>query len=93
MADEKFRQKAPHSIVLENRHALSLSGVSDVGSFDEQTVVVFTDFGELHIKGVGLHISRLSLDSGEVSIDGEINSLIYTENQASGGGLFSKLFK
>lgn len=93
MADDKSKQKCPHSLVLENRRNLSLSGVHDVGSFDEQNVVIYTDYGELNVKGAQLHINKLSLDTGEVCIDGEIFSLVYTDNRPSDGGLFSKLFR
>ena len=93
MAEDKLKQRTPHSMELDNRKNLSLSGVHDVGSFDEQNVVIYTDYGELNIKGEQLHINKLSLDTGEVSIDGDIISLIYTENRPAGGGLFSKLFR
>ena len=79
-------------MILENRNFLSLSGLLDVGSFDEQSVVIYTDFGELNIKGSTLHINKLSLETGEVSIDGDIVSLIYTENRPA-GGLLTKLFR
>ena len=92
MAEDKVKQKKPHSMILENRNFHSLSGVLDVGSFDEQSVVIYTDFGELNIKGSTLHINKLSLETGEVSIDGDIVSLIYTENRPA-GGLLTKLFR
>ena len=57
--------KMPHSVVLEDRRRLTVSGVSDVDSFDEQMIVVFTELGELTVKGADLHISRLSLEMGE----------------------------
>ena len=61
--------KAPHNVIMEDRHTLTVSGISDVDSFDEQTVIVFTDMGELTVKGEGLHINRLSLEVGEIMID------------------------
>lgn len=92
MVDEKQKFKMPHSVILENRKTLSLSGVTEVGSFDEETVVIYTDYGEINVKGKNLHISKLNLESGEVSVDGAIDSMIYTENRAS-GGMFSRLFR
>ena len=62
--------KAPHNVIMEDRHTLTVSGISDVDSFDEQTVIVFTDMGELTVKGEGLHINRLSLEVGEIMIEG-----------------------
>lgn len=72
--------KMPHNISLEDRRHLTVSGVSDVDSFDEQTVSVFTDLGELTIKGEDLHINRLSLEMGELVVDGEISSLTYSDH-------------
>ena len=65
MAEEKKPQvKIPHNVILEDRHTLSVSGVSDVDSFDEQTIIVFTDMGELTVSGTGLHINKLSIETG-----------------------------
>ena len=89
------RPQIPHCITLEDRRLLTVSGVSDVDSFDEQSVTVFTQMGELVIKGANLHINRLSLEIGEILIEGEINSLVYSEREdsASKGGFFSKVFR
>ncbi len=84
-------KKSAHSLVLDNRHSLSLTGITDVMGFDEQTVNLSTDFGTLVIKGEALHINKLNLDSKDVSIDGTINSLIYLNNAQK--SLKSKLFK
>ena len=83
MAELKIEKKAgmPHNLILEDRKKLVVSGVEDVDSFDEQTVVAYTAVGELMIKGEGLHINKLSLETGELTLDGEIASLTYTENR------------
>lgn len=91
MQQEKQRTKIPHSVIMENRSSVSLTGVTEMGSFDEQSVVIYTDYGEIHLRGNKLHISKLSLDTNEVNIDGEIEALIYTQNKKSGNFL-SKLF-
>lgn len=91
--DEKKTLKSPHNIILENRHILNITGVKDVDSFDEQTVIAYTDLGELTIKGINLHISKLSLDTGELSIDGEISSMYYSENNSHNTSFLSKLFR
>ena len=93
MAEEKRAVKIPHNLILENRKFLNISGVSDVDSFDEQNVVVYTDLGQLIIRGNGLHVNKLSVESGELTVEGEIDSLAYTESKASGGGFFSKIFR
>lgn len=93
MTDDKRTVKLPHNLILENRKSLNVTGVEDVDSFDEQTVVVYTGIGQLVIKGKSLHVNKLSLESGELTLDGEISSLIYTESHVTGGGFFSKMFR
>lgn len=75
--------KKPHSIILDNRKKLSLTGADDVLGFNEESVSVNTSLGHLVIMGSDLHISKLDLDTGEVEIDGCIDSLRYTENKSS----------
>ncbi|MBQ4105067.1 MAG: sporulation protein YabP [Clostridia bacterium] len=89
---QDIQSQKPHTLTLDNRDKLTLTGVSDVPGFDEQTVNVLTSQGTLIIKGESLHISRLSLDTGEVSVDGRINSMQYLGDNRS-KGLVSKLFK
>ena len=78
---------------MENRRQLTITGVMDIDSFDENTVVVFTDDGELTIKGSGLHLNRIDVDSGDLLMEGEVNALYYTENQSGKGSFLSKLFR
>lgn len=85
--------KAPHSLILENRRSMTATGVSNVDSFDEETVIIVTDLGNLTVRGSKLHIDKFSLETGELTLDGEISSMTYTENRSSGGGVFSRLFK
>ncbi len=82
----------PHSLCLDNREVLSLTGVLDVSGFDEQTVSAETSVGRLIVKGANLHISKLSLETGEVTIDGRITSLQYL-GDVKQKGFASKLFK
>ncbi len=83
------------NIVLENREKLSISGVLDVLSFDDQIVILETELGLLTIKGENLRINKLSLDTTEVVINGEIYNLGYTENNSDkkSSGLLNKIFK
>ena len=86
--------KMPHNLILDNRKILTLSGISNVDSFDESSVVAYTDIGELSIKGNNLHIAKLNLDTGEMVLDGEIVSMIYSNNQnISSKGILSRLFR
>ncbi len=93
MAEEKRTIKLPHNIVLENRKALMITGVSEVDSFDEHTVNLFTDMGELTIKGAELHISQLNVETGELNITGNIFGLVYSDDREKQSGFFSRLFK
>ena len=91
MAEEKSIS-FPHNLSLESRQHLTVSGVTDIGSYDEQIVIAETEMGELTVKGEGLHIIRMSVDSAELTVEGEIYSLSYSE-PAHRDGFFSRLFK
>lgn len=66
------------NLVLENREKLNVSGVLDVLSFDDQIVMVETELGLLTIKGENIRINKLSLDTSEIIVEGEIDSLTYS---------------
>ena len=94
--EEKISSGRLHRLVLSDRHTGSVTGVNDVVSFDENAVVLDTDMGLLTIKGKELHVSRLTLEKGEVDIEGTIDSMVYSSNEAlrkSGESLFTRLFK
>ena len=93
--EEKMKIR-PHKLTLENRGAGTVTGIREVVSFDENQVVLDTDLGLLTVKGKDLHVSRLTLEKGEVDLDGTIDSLNYSSNEAlrkSGESLFTRLFK
>lgn len=84
------------NIILENRNKLSISGVNDVLSFDDQIVILETDLGMLTVKGDDLRINKLSIDTSEVVVEGNIYNLSYSEKKAhksTGGSLLGKIFK
>lgn len=84
------------NLVLENREKLSISGVLDVLSFDDQVVIVETELGLLTIKGENLRINKLSIDTSEVVVEGEIYNLAYSENdldKKASGSFLGKIFK
>ena len=90
--DETERSSAKtHNIILEDRQKLSVTGVSDVESFDEQRIILETAKGTLIIRGSELHIDKLSLDTGELTVTGQISDLGY-EDTVSGGSIWSRLF-
>ena len=83
------------NIILENREKLSISGVLDVLSFDDQVVILETELGLLTIKGDNLKINKLSIDTEEVIIEGDIYNLSYSEKDIDkkSGNFLGKLFK
>ncbi len=83
-----------HSIHIDNRELMSISGVKDVPSFNDVEIVLLTDVGELRVEGNGLHLTKLNLDDGQVLIEGEIIALQYACDDDRGrGGLFSRMFR
>ena len=82
------------NLVLENREKLSISGVLDVLSFDDQVVIVETELGLLNVKGENLRINKLSLDTSEVIVEGDIYSLFYSEKSSEKkASILGKIFK
>ena len=66
-----------HNIILEERSKLSISGVTDVESFDENEISLYTTLGELSVKGKCPHVDEMSLESGNITISGDVKSLVY----------------
>ncbi len=92
---KQFTNTTVQNLVLENRGKLSISGVLDVLSFDDQIVIVETELGLLNVKGENLRINKLSIDTSEVIVEGDISSLAYSEKDydKKGTSLFGKIFK
>ncbi len=83
-----------HHAILENRNHLMLSGVTDIESFDDRTVILYTQLGELTILGRSLQMNQMSLESGEVSIEGDIHALRYGDrDKQSQSNWLNKLFR
>jgi sporulation protein YabP len=93
MTDDKKLPKMPHNIIMEERKRLSVSGVLDIDSFDEQTIIAITEQGELTIRGSNLHITRLNLEQSELLVEGEISTLAYTDLRPQAKGFFAKVFR
>ena len=92
MAYEGERLPGSHRILLEDREQLTISGVEEVESFDDTTIRMTTLLGELEVQGEGLHIEKLSLDGGDLKVEGTINALVYESQGRERGGLFGRLF-
>lgn len=92
--EEKYRpEDRVHNMMMEGRKRLSINGVCDVESFDEAMIVAGTVMGILVIRGEGLHIERLSLDSGEILVEGLVTGIEYESEEPKTEGFFSRIFK
>ena len=84
--------QAGHRLELIGRERLTISGVEDVERFDETGIVMSTSAGTLIVTGEDLHIGKLSLDGGELHVDGRIDSVSYEDGGREQGGFFRRLF-
>lgn len=92
--DKKTARPKTQNLILENREKLSVSGVIDVESFNDECIIVETELGVLIIRGEDLHINKLNLDNAELCVEGDIASCEYSDRESkSKGGFFSKMFK
>lgn len=83
MAQEQLQ--LPHKLTLNERKALTMQGVTEVVSFDDTAVILRTSMGTLVVQGRDLQLKTLSLDGGQVAVDGSISALIYEEPRAERG--------
>lgn len=91
--DDQKNQR--YGLTMDRREHVALTGVQDVVSFDEQTVVLKTSGGQLVLTGQDLHVARLTLDEGQLVVDGTIDSLTYhnAKLRQKGGKLVSRMFR
>lgn len=85
MAEEK--NLLPHRLTLNERRQLTMTGVSQVVSFDDTAVVLRTELGTLVIQGQQLQLQTLSLDGGQVAVEGTISAMHYEDTRQGGGWL------
>lgn len=96
MEDLNSVKQRVHKIMLTGRRTCTINGVSDVLSFDIHEILLETDQGMLMLRGDDLHVNRLSLEKGEVDIDGRVDSLAYSDTTVQQGknhSLLSRLFQ
>ena len=95
--NHETKSRKPHNVVISNRRQMTVSGVIRVDNFNENTIVAVTEAGQMTIDGTNLHISKLSLETGDMNVDGDIAGLFYSENNYENGKktpkIISKLFK
>ena len=94
--EERPQNRGAHKLTIMNRRAGSITGVSDVISFDISEVLLETDMGMLKIQGADLHVNRLTLEKGEIDLEGRIDSIQYSEVsdfKKGGETLLNRLFR
>ena len=94
--DKKMVRGRNHSILIENREKITITGVQDVDSFDESAVILLTDMGFITLHGEDLHINKLNLEEGQLIVEGEIIALQYSDSEgikSKGSGFLGRLFR
>lgn len=83
-----------HRIIIEGRRNIKITGVEDVESFDDDCVVVYTVDGTMTVGGAGFHINKLTIENGELEIDGDVDSIRYSDSRREEhGGFFGRIFR
>ena len=90
MEQSKFQD---HNIIIENRAKLNVSGVCDVVSFDEETILLKTVMGKITVKGENLRITSFDNEIGDLIAEGKIHAVVYMSDDKESVGFFSKLFR
>ncbi len=95
MEDKKIGKTVTNqNIIMENREKISVTGVIDIHSFDDELVLAQTDLGILTIKGDDLKMNKLNLENNELIVEGQIVAVAYSDvNSAKKSGFMNKLFK
>ena len=87
MNNEEKKSMGAHNLILEERGSLTVTGVEDIDSFDDQTVVIYTGLGELTVG------QRIDLQAGELELQGQVDALTYADQPAVRGGFFARIFR
>ena len=94
MQFDEVQTNIMQNVILENRKKLTLSGIKDVLSFDDEIVIVESELGLLNIKGADLRVNKISVETGDVIVEGTIRAIEYADKDLSPKqGLMSKIFK
>lgn len=85
-------ENAMHDMIIENRSKVTMTGIIDVESFDEETITAQSECGGITICGHELKISRLSVESGDMTVEGTVDSVVYSAGKTK-GGFWGRVFK
>lgn len=86
-------QKQSHTVAIDNRNKIVISGILEVTSYDSNTIVATSSVGELIVQGKKLHISNFDQTLGKLSVDGSLDAVQYIDVRPKSESLFSRLFK
>ena len=81
------------NIIIESRKKLNISGVKDVTSFDDETILLDTKLGKMTVKGENLHIENFNTEIGDLMATGQIHAVVYMSDGKSSGGFISRIFR
>ena len=93
MNNEEKKSMGAHNLILEERGSLTVTGVEDIDSFDDQTVVIYTGLGELTVRGIQVHIQRMYEQAVVLVLQGQVYALTYADQPAVRGGFFARIFR
>ena len=82
-----------HSVIIDNREKLNISGISDVLSFDDETLILKSVLGKITVKGENLRITSFDNEIGDLISEGKIHAVVYMNDDKDSVGFFSRLFK
>lgn len=91
MAEREIKKQTPHSVVIQDREKISMTGIEDIENFDDRETVLYTGLGKLIVRGRDLRMERLSTDDGALVIHGQIDSVEYTASSRQ-GSILGRLF-
>lgn len=84
---------AYQNVIIEGRKKLSISGVRDVISFDDETILLDTTLGKMTVKGEELHVTNFNTETGDLIAMGSVHAVVYMSDGKSGGGFISRIFR
>ena len=81
------------NVIVENRKKINLSGVKEVESFDDETILLETTLGRMTIKGEGLHIENFNMQTGDLTANGKLHAVVYMSDVKNSNGFLSRIFR
>ncbi len=90
---EEKKARLPHSLIIDSRHNITLTGVTATDNFDEEEICLYTDYGSVTIKGEGLKVNIINTESGDAEASGKINSVTYSDKASKREGFMTKVFR